>query len=272
VLTPRRGRVVRNSTATFRFHGDLNDHLPVTRQHVSFSYAFDGGPAVKDALEALGPPHPEVDAIVANGVPVDFAYRVRDGDRVDVYPLVRSNSAACEPARDATVEGRPAGFGSLTPPVSRPPRFILDTHLGRLARFLRMLGFDSAYGNRAEDDELARRSAVEDRIMLTRDRGVLRRSVVRLGYLLRSDDPYRQLTEVAGRYELAVQAQPFSRCIRCNGRIEPVDKADVAERLAPRTLRYYDVFGRCDSCAAVYWQGSHYERMQGLVSEVLKSS
>ncbi len=135
-----------------------------------------------------------------------------------------------------------------------------------------MLGFDSAYGNRAEDDELARRSAVEDRVLLTRDRGVLRRSVVRLGYLLRSDDPYRQLAEVARRYELAAQAQPFSRCIRCNGRIEPVDKADVAERLAPRTLRYYDVFGRCDSCAAVYWQGSHYERMQGLVSEVLKSS
>ncbi|MGO9178682.1 MAG: Mut7-C RNAse domain-containing protein [Candidatus Limnocylindrales bacterium] len=262
MLTPSPGRVARSSTATFRFYGELNDHLPDPRRQVSFLLAFDGEPAVKDAIEAVGVPHPEVDAIVVNDVPVGFAYRMRDGDRVNVYPPARSGWHAAE--------ARPDGLEPLTPPIPRPPRFILDTHLGRLARYLRMLGFDSAYSNRADDDELARRSSAEGRVLLTRDRGLLRRRVVRLGYLLRSDDPRRQLVEVSGRYGLAEQVQPFSRCIRCNGRIEPVEKAEVAQRLAPRTLRYYDSFGRCDSCTAVYWQGSHYERMQRLVRTVLE--
>ncbi len=262
MLTPPPGRVARSSTATFRFYGDLNDHLPDARRQASFLHAFDGEPAVKDAIEAVGVPHPEVDAIVVNDVPVGFAHRMRDGDRVEVYPQARSRWPA--------TEARPDGLEPLTPPISRPPRFILDTHLGRLARYLRMLGFDSAYNNRADDDELARHSAAEGRVLLTRDRGLLRRSVVRLGYLLRSDDPRRQLAEVSARYGLAPQVQPFSRCIRCNGRIEPVEKAEVAQRLAPRTLRYYDSFGCCDSCAAVYWQGSHYERMQRLVRTLLE--
>ncbi len=149
---------------------------------------------------------------------------------------------------------------------------MLDGHLGRLARYLRMLGFDSHYDRNAADDELARLSADEGRILLTRDRGLLKRSLVRLGYLVRDDDPRRQLLEVVGRYGLAGTARPFSRCVRCNGDIEPVDRSDVAERLAgePRTLRYFEKFGRCAGCGSIYWPGSHFDRMSRLVEEIVR--
>ena len=250
-----RSPAARTSAATFRFYGELNDLLPGERRQVAFQHAFDGTPAVKDAIEALGVPHTEVDAIVVNDAPVDFARRIRDGDRVAVYPPF------------ASIEIDPAA--RLTPPPPRPPRFILDTHLGRLAAYLRMLGFDSAYANHADDDTLARRAADEGRILLTRDRGLLRRGAVRLGCLLRSDDPRRQLEEVARRYDLPAHARPFARCIRCNGLIDPVGREEVAARLQPKTLRYYDTFGRCDSCGEVYWKGSHYAHMQRLVERVL---
>jgi uncharacterized protein with PIN domain len=255
-------------TATVRFHGSLNDFLPATRRDLAIEYGFDGGPAIKDAIEALGVPHPEVDSIVVNGRRVGFGYRLRPDDRVEVRGLDRpaepEAERATEPAAGPVARG-------LIPAAPVPPRFVLDGHLGRLARYLRMLGFDARYDNRAADDELARLSADENRILLTRDRGLLKRAAVRLGYLVRDDDPRRQLDEVVARYGLAPSAAPFSRCVRCNGLLEQVNRAAVAERLAgePRTLRYFDSFGRCAECGAVYWQGSHFERMSRLVRQVV---
>jgi uncharacterized protein with PIN domain len=245
-------------TATFRFHGSLNDFLAAARREAAVAYEFEGRPGVKDAIEALGVPHPEVDLVVANERAVNFAYRLRGNDRIDVFGADRSDE-------------RP-GLPGLIPPSPQPPRFVLDGHLGRLARYLRMLGFDCRYDRHAADGELAALSAREERILLTRDRGLLRRSVVRLGYLVRDDDPRRQLVEVVDRYRLAPLARPFSRCVRCNGQIEPVDRAAVVERLAgePRTLRYFDAFGRCVECGSIYWQGSHFERMSQLVEDVVR--
>ncbi|MGD0017779.1 MAG: Mut7-C RNAse domain-containing protein [Candidatus Limnocylindrales bacterium] len=246
-------------TATVSFHGSLNDFLPASRRGAAIAYRFEGEPSIKDAIEALGVPHPEVDLILAGGRSVDFGHRLGPGDRIEVFGLDRPIEA-----------GRPTGAG-LIPVASSPPRFVLDGHLGRLARYLRMLGFDARYDNRATDDELARLSADERRILLTRDRGLLKRSIVLLGYLVRGDDPRRQLDEVAGRYGLAPLAAPFSRCVRCNGLLEQVDRLAVAERLAnePRTLRYFDSFGRCLDCGSIYWQGSHFERMSRLVRQVV---
>jgi uncharacterized protein with PIN domain len=134
-----------------------------------------------------------------------------------------------------------------------------------------MLGFDVRYDNRSADDELARVSADEGRVLLTRDRGLLKRSIVRLGYLVRDDDPRRQLAEVVARYRLAPVAAPFSRCVSCNGTLEQVDRSQVAERLAgePRTLQYFESFGRCVHCGSIYWPGSHFKRMNRLAQEVL---
>jgi len=244
-------------TVTVRFHGSLNDFLPVGRRGLPVAREFESPPAVKDTVQALGVPHPEVDLILANDRPVDFGYRLRPGDRIEVFGLDRT--------------GELAGLGGLIPTPPEPPRFVLDGHLGRLARYLRMLGFDSRYDRRADDPELARTSAEEGRILLTRDRGLLKRSVVRYGYLVRDDDPRRQLAKVVARYSLSRSAAPFTRCVRCNGLIRPVDRSEVVERLAgePRTCRYFDTFGRCDDCDSIYWPGSHYDRMSRLAQEVL---
>jgi len=243
-----------------RFHGSLNDFLPLGRRDAVLTREFDRPPGIVDVIQALGVPHSEIDLILLDGLPATLAQRPFDGQQVDVFGPDRPFELA--------------RFAGLIPAPPEPRRFVLDGHLGRLARYLRMLGFDTRYDRQAEDAELARISAGEERILLTRDRGLLKRSIVRLGYLVRDDDPRRQLSEVVDRYELAARADPFSLCVRCNGEIRPVEKAAVAGRLAgePRTLRYFDTFGRCGSCDAVYWPGSHYERMSLLVGDVLRGS
>lgn len=242
-------------SATFRFYGELNDFLAPERRQAVVLYRFLGHPAVKDAIEALGVPHPEVDVIVVNGEAVGFAHRLSDGDRVAVYPAF----AAIEP---------PAGVRVGPAPLTEP-RFVLDAHLGRLAAYLRMLGFDTLYRNDAADEELARASAEEGRILLTMDRGLLKRGEVVDGRCVRAVRPREQLVEVVRRYRLAGAAAPFRRCLRCNGELVTASRQEVRDRLPPRTLRFYDAFRRCPSCDTVYWKGSHHARMERLIAQVL---
>jgi uncharacterized protein len=247
--------------ASIRFHGSLVWFLPPrSRDSATAVVDFESPRGVVDAVQACGVPHTEVDLILARGRPVGLDYRLAPDDRVEVFGLDRPVGLA--------------GLPGLIPAPTSEPRFVLDGHLGRLARYLRLLGFDSHYGRDATDDELARISAGESRILLTRDRGLLKRSIVRLGHLVRVDDARRQLAEVVARYELAPLAKPFSRCVRCNGEIHAVPPADVAAELAdqPRTLRFFDKFARCDGCRTVYWPGSHYDRMSLLVRDVLRST
>ncbi len=242
-------------TAAFRIHGSLEYFIHASRRGRPIARDFADPPGIKDALQALGVPHPEVSLILVNDRPVGFDYRLRPGDSVDVFGL-------------GGLDGRDGGLMPLPPD---PPSFVLDGHLGRLARYLRMLGFDSRYDPNAADAQLAELSAGEGRILLTRDRGLLKRSIVRHGYLVRDDDPHHQLEEIVARYGLSKTAIPFSRCVRCNGAIEAVDRSDVADALAdqPRTLRFFDKFGRCAGCGSIYWPGSHFERMSRLMETVL---
>ncbi|MDQ3856404.1 MAG: Mut7-C ubiquitin/RNAse domain-containing protein, partial [Chloroflexota bacterium] len=205
-----------------------------------------------------GVPHTEVGLLLANGEPVDFSYLVKPGDRISVYPAFRS-LALGEAQR-------------LREPVGGRPAFILDTHLGRLAGYLRMLGFDTLYCQGCDDDYLAQRSASDERILLTRDRGLLKRSIVTQGYWVRATDPEQQATEVLQRFGLVGSVLPFRRCMRCNGMLEPVDKAQVLDRLEPLTRQHYDEFRTCTSCGAVYWKGSHHERMQELIRRLTQTS
>jgi uncharacterized protein with PIN domain len=155
------------------------------------------------------------------------------------------------------------------PPPQAEPRFVLDGHLGRLARHLRMLGFDTWYRPDAGDAELAAVSHDEDRILLTRDRGLLRRGIVVRGRLVRSDRPSEQLREVVARYGLAASARPFTRCVRCGESLEAVAREEVLDRLEPLTKRYYDAFARCRGCGRIYWAGSHHARMSRIVESVV---
>lgn len=245
------------SSATLHFHAELNDFLPRARRNIALTHAFHDRASVKDMIESLGAPHTEVAAIVVNGRPAGFSYIVQDGDRVDIYPASVPTDVAALPLR---------------PSVPHQARFVLDTHLGQLAAYLRMLGFDTLYRNDYPDDELAGISSREQRILLTRDRGLLKRSIVVYGYYVRETDPPRQIVEVLRRYDLAGAITPLRRCIRCNGLLHAVQKADVTDRLAPKTREYYQEFSICAACDQVYWKGSHYERMRQFVKSLLGHS
>jgi len=240
--------------ALFRFYAELNDHLPAERRHKTLEKSFFVPGAVKDMIESFGVPHTEVELIVANSQSVPFDYVVRDGDRIAVYPVFESFDVAPE------VKVRRAAL--------REPRFVLDVHLGRLAAYLRMLGFDASYRNCAEDSELARISSGQHRILLTRDRGLLKRSAVTHGYLVRETDSRRQLAEVVTRFDLARSIRPFTRCMECNNVLAAAGKEQVRNLLPPRTAEMYEEFLQCPQCGRVYWKGSHYRRMQRWITEL----
>ena len=239
---------------TFRFYGNLNDFLPGDRRNTLIEQRMADHAAVKHPIETLGIPHTEVGAILVNRQAVDFAYRLDDGDRVEAYP-------------PEVVHLLPAHV-PLRPPTPAPVAFVADTHLGQLAAYLRLLGFDTLYRNDYDDHHLARISADEERVLLTRDRGLLKHKQVVHGYCVRETAPRQQIVAVLRRYELASAVQPWRRCTRCNGLLQPVAKAAILDRLEPKTKRYYDEFQQCDSCGQVYWKGSHFERMQAFVREV----
>ncbi|HWP29028.1 MAG TPA: Mut7-C RNAse domain-containing protein [Chloroflexota bacterium] len=238
-----------------RFYAELSDFLPPDRRQVTFSHSVPGRASVKDVIEALGVPHTEVDLVLANGESVDFSYQVQDGDRISVYPVFES--------LDITPLVR------VRPQPLREPRFVLDTHLGKLAKYLRLLGFDTLYRNDYADPALAYLARHEQRILLTRDRGLLKHNLVTHGYLVRETDPARQVVEVLRRFDLYRAVAPFCRCLRCNGRLEPVPKAAVVDRLEPKTRQYYDEFSTCQECGRLYWKGSHYQRMLGFIARVV---
>ena len=242
--------------AAFRFYAELNAFLPPGRRMVSFDHPFLLSGSVRDMTEALGVPHTEVDLVLINGESVDFSHPVQDGDRISVYPVFESLDIT------PLVHVRPRPL--------RQTRFVLDTHLGKLAVYLRMVGFDTLYRNDYADETLARISSGEGRILLTRDRELLKRSMVTHGYWLRATDPRQQLVEVVRRFDLFRAIAPFQRCLRCNGLLEPVAKHAVSDRLQPKTRAYYDEFSICRICDRVYWRGSHYRRMQRFIERLLE--
>ncbi len=240
--------------ARFRFYAELNDFLPPERRFQEFGYEFLDIATVKDRIESFGVPHTEVDLILVNGRPVDFAYRVADGDRVSVFPVFESFDIA--------------GLERLRPEPLREPRFVLDTHLGRLAAYLRMIGFDTLYRNCYTDEQLARISSGEHRILLTRDVGLLKRGAVTHGYFVRETGPRGQLAEIVRRFHLARLMRPFSRCLACNAPLARASKEEVRTRIPPRAAELYEEFQSCPNCRRVYWKGGHYRRMQQLVETV----
>jgi len=244
--------------ASFRFYAELNDHLLPDQRYRTLEKPFFVPGTVKDMIESFGVPHTEIDLIIANGRSVDFSYTVRHGDRISVYPVFESI--------DITPELR------IRPQPLRNPKFVLDVHLGRLAAYLRMLGFDAEYRRDASDAELVDISSGERRILLTRDRGLLRHSAVTHGYWLRETDSRRQTAEVISRFDLKRSMRPFSRCMACNGAIRPVSQEEALHRLGARRVGIYDEFRQCPDCRRIYWKGSHYVRMQRWIDRLVSGT
>ena len=211
---------------------------------------------MKDFIESFGVPHTEVDLVLINGSSAAFSTPVGNRDRVSVYPPFRSLDVS--------------SLTQVRPPVQPAPRFVLDVHLGRLAAYLRMLGFDSAYSNRASDPELARLAEEQDAILLTRDRYLLMRSEIARGHWVRSVNPKEQLLEVSLRFHLLSLMKPFTRCMVCNGSLQQVSRESVVETLPPKVAQKVD-FRRCGACGQLYWEGTHHERMKRIVQWLRQS-
>jgi uncharacterized protein with PIN domain len=242
------------TSAEFRFYEELNDFLPEERRKRAFAVEIDRARSVKDAIESVGVPHPEVDLILVDGVSVDFAHVLRGGERVAVYPMFER--------LDITPVLR------LRPLPLRDPRFVADGHLGKLARHLRMAGFDTLWTNHWDDDEIIRIAAMEKRTILTRDKGMLRRGEVERGYFVRATESEAQLGEVIRALQLESMLAPFTRCRECNVPLEDVSREAVLDRLPPMVRDLYARFKRCPGCGRVYWEGTHFARMKEVMARL----
>ncbi|MBW8902284.1 MAG: Mut7-C ubiquitin/RNAse domain-containing protein [Massilia sp.] len=242
-------------TATFRFYGELNDFLARERRGRSFPTPCARAATTKHMIEALGVPHTEVELVLVNGVPAGLDDILEDGDRVAVYPRFTTLPVADV----ARLELRPPGR----------VRFVADAHLGGLARLLRMAGFDTIYRNTLHDAEIEAIALDERRAVLTRDRELLKRRGIEYGCYVRALKAEAQLREVVDRFGLAERMRPFTRCLSCNAPLRPIAKADVLDRLPPRVAATQDEFSTCDCCHGVFWKGSHWQRMAGVLDTVL---
>jgi uncharacterized protein with PIN domain len=243
--------------SVFRFYEELNEHLPESIRKKDFTFEFTGRPSVKNSIQAIGIPHGEVDLILVNGNPVGFDYQMQGGEKISVYPVFES--------MDISPVAR------LRPAPLRNPRFVVDVNLGKLALKLRLLGFDTLFKNDFEDDEIIEISLREKRIILTRDKGILKQNVVKHGYYLRNDDPKKQLKEVVERLQLQNKFRPFSRCTTCNGILEKVQKEYIGEHVPKDTLQYYNNFWQCTACGQVYWKGSHFDNILRWIEDLKKT-
>ena len=245
-------------TVTFVFHDYLHQLLKKElRTSSPFLHHFDRRASIKDIIESLGIPHPVIGSLTVNGHEVGFEYILLDNDTVEVTPL----SPPVNP---------------FTPTILKPKAlsefaFVVDVNAGRLALLLRMLGFDTVYRNDIRNGRLAEISQSQNRILLTRDRTLLKRKVIMHGYLLKEQDPNMQLIEVLRLYDLGSRTKPLSRCIPCNGLLVPVNKEIIMDRLKPLTRKYYHSFHICEDCKKIYWPGSHQEKINRFIDEILES-
>lgn len=243
---------ISNSKALFRFHDELNDFLPGHYKNLQIQYHFDGKPSIKDSIEAIGVPHTEVDLIVVNRNSVDFDYHLQDGDEALVYPVFNE-----------------VGISNKVKLKEKPePVFIVDVNLGKLVKLLRMCGFDAIYSNKYTDHDIAELANGKKRIVLTRDRRLLKHGTITHGYWVRSTDPDQQIYEVIRRFDLFPIVKPFNRCLECNGLIKPVEKDEILDQLEPKTIQYFNEFYQCLVCKKIYWKGSHYEHMSKFLDNI----
>lgn len=242
-------------TATFRFYEELNDFLPPERRRRAFDAACARAATTKHMIEALGVPHTEVELVLVNGETAGFDRLIAEGDRVAVYPKFE----AFDVSELLRVRAKPL----------RTTRFVADAHLGGLARLLRMTGFDTLYDNGFDDAEIADLCEREHRIVLTRDRELLKRRNVTHGCYVRALAAAEQLQEVFDRLDLAGSARPFTLCLHCNAPLREIAKADVLHRLPDKVRERHERFATCDQCQGVFWPGTHWQKMSSLVEAVI---
>lgn len=237
--------------ATFKFQENLNHFLAFAHRCRSVECVCAESATTKHMIEALGVPHTEVGAVTVNHQKSSLEHLLQDGDHVVVHAL-----------------SYPVDTGT----GSAAPGFVADAHLGGLARLLRMAGFNTLYDNTIQDDALVRIATDEHRVILSRDRELLKRRAVLSGCYIRSLQPAVQMKEVVDRFGLARQARPLSLCLQCNKSLTRVDKSEVLDMLPPSVQEHQNEFSRCPCCKRVYWKGSHWQRMQTMLQAIITES
>lgn len=242
--------------ATFRFYGELNDFLPRERKGRDITAPCARMATTKHMIEALGVPHTEVELVLVNGENAGLDLLLEEGDRVAVYPhFTRFDVSDLRRA-------------PLLPPGRI--RFVADAHLGGLARLLRMAGFDTIYDNGLSGDQVEALAADQERVVLTRDRELLKRRGIDHGCYVRAQRPEAQLRDLFEHLGLAERARPFTRCLHDNAPLRSVAKAEVLDRLPPQVAATQDEFNTCDLCGRVYWKGSHWQRMCAVLARAAR--
>jgi len=232
------------------FHGDTLDLLNrVPEIDNTIVYPLSRRASIKDILESLGVPHTEVGKIILDGVEQGFEKIAENGEHFEIHPL----SPALPPTM-ATI---------LRPdPLKSCCIFLVDINVGRLAGLLRMAGFDAENVDKESTSRAIVEKAIrEGRILLTRNKDLLKHRELVYGHLVRNQDPDLQLREIIYLYSLENLFQPFTRCISCNGLLADVKKEDIIDRLLPLTKKYFNRFRICTACNKIYWHGSHHEKM-----------
>jgi uncharacterized protein len=243
---------VKPFTVRLNFHSGLDFFLGSSSRSGLVERTLTEKTSVKDAIESCGVPHPEVDLILLDREPVDFDCPIASDAEIDVFPVgICNTQLADKHLQAASVIG-----------------FIADGHLGKLTRNLRLLGFDVAYDQQADDRQLLDVMKRENRALLTRDRRLLMHAIVKTGYYPRSQNADEQTIEVIRRFQLFESIAPFTRCLRCNEKLREVAKADVIDKLEPLTKAYYVQFRRCTGCGQIYWAGSHFEKLQKRIETI----
>lgn len=243
--------------ATFRFYAELNDFLAPERRGIAFDYACARAATAKHAIEALGVPHTEVEALLINGEARSLGHLLYEHDRVTVYPRFRHL--------------QPGASFRIQPPLPDPVRFIADAHLGGLARLLRMAGFDTLYENNFQDADIEIIAAQEQRIVLSRDLELLKRSSIAHGAYVRALKPARQFGEIVERFKLR-SGQAFTLCLTCNAPLRPISVEAAHDRVPPNIQATQRSFSTCEVCRRIFWEGSHWKSMQRLLAETMQTA
>ena len=239
-----------------RVYAELNDFLRKDLRQTTVCYSFRGRVTVKEAVESLGVPHSAVDLVLLNSNPAGWNHLLNDGDYLSVYPEFETFDVT-----GLTLNGRK--------PL-RNTKFIVDAHLGGLARKLRLLGFDSVYEPGIHDDTIIELASSEKRIILTRDKGILRSGKVDHAYFVRNTHTQEQIREVVDKFALKSQFRPFTRCLICNEELNRIESSVAKDLVDQDTLRIFSDFFRCSGCGKVYWEGSHYDRMRNFICDLEK--
>ena len=246
--------MVSESVLTLTFHDSLAGLLNKDIRHGRIQYALNRRASIKDIIESLGIPHTEIGKIIVHGAETGFDYLPSLDVAIHIHPMTRAVVASLP----NTLWQERWSFDA----------FMVDVNVMKLARNLRIAGFDTTIVPELDLVDIGAVASEQERVILTRNRQLLKCSTVMFGQLLRSEEHRIQLREVASRFGLASRMQPFSRCLTCNGSLEPVKKKSIEHLLKPLTRKYYTQFKRCTLCQAIYWHGSHTPHIQAILAEV----